>query len=317
MKLDDSIFVAGHTGLLGSAFLRRFESFGFKNIKTSSHQDLDLENPSAVNHFFKLNKPRYVFMAAGAVGGILENIKYPADLISRNLSIQLNIFRAAHQFKVEKVIFFVSSCVYPKNAKQPMHENLIFSGYLEDSSQSYAISKLAGLQLGKAFNQQYNYKKYISLLPNSMFGPNDNFIPDSGHVLSALIARFYDAKMRNLNSVTLWGSGKPRREFVYVDDVVDATLFIMNLDNLNSLTEDFPINIGVGKDYSISELAQIVARIVGYKGKINFDCNKPDGAPRKMLDTTNLAKLGWKSTRNFEDDLTQTYQWFVKHIKSE
>jgi GDP-L-fucose synthase len=311
IKLNDTIFVAGHSGLLGSAFVRRFRESGYTNLILMNHNALDLEDSSAVNSFMQMYRPSYIFLAAGVVGGILENLKHPADLISRNLSIQLNVFKAAHKFEVKKVIFFGSSCMYPKNAEQPMLENAIYSGYLEFSSQSYSVSKLTGLQLGLAFNQQYEYQKFISLIPNSIFGPNDNFNSESGHVISSLIARFHSAKIQKLSSVEIWGTGKPRREFVYVDDVVDATLYLMNQDNL-----DFPINIGVDKDYSISELAQIIAKIVGYNGHIILDLNKPDGAPKKILDVTKLSNLGWKSNRNFEDDLNFTYHWYLNHIKT-
>jgi len=308
MDINSSIYVAGHTGLIGSAIVRRLQYAGYKNLIVKDHDKLELTDSVAVDRFFQEHTPEYVILAAGRVGGIVENQSYPADFINTNLSIQLNVFHAAHKVAVNRLIFFASSCMYPRECPQPMAEGALLSGKLEATSLAYATSKLAGLQMCLAYNQQYGGKRFIPLIPNSAFGPNDNFDPESGHVLSALIRRFHEAKESNADVITLWGSGEPRREFIHADDIADAVLFLLN-EEVGDL--ELPLNIGTGVDFSILELANKVASTVGYSGKIKWDPTKPDGAPRKLLDSTQLFSTGWRPSINFHDGLEKTYQWYL------
>lgn len=275
------------------------------------HADLNLTDAAAVEAFFDATKPEYVVLAAGRVGGIIENQTYPADFITTNLAIQLNVLRAAHRIRVKKLVFFASSCMYPRDCPQPMPESALFSGKLEPTSVAYAVAKLAGMQMCLAYNQQYGEKRFIPVIPNSTYGPNDHFDSTLGHVLAALIQRFHEAKLAGMPSVTLWGSGTPRREFIHADDVANACLLLLERDVSNL---EFPVNIGVGKDWSIRELADIVARIVGYVGKIEWDTSKPDGAPRKLLDSSRLRAFGWSPTIDLEEGIKGTYQWYLDNI---
>jgi GDP-L-fucose synthase len=313
MNKSDKIFVAGHTGLIGSAVVRRLQRNGFTNLLLASHADLELTDSAAVDRFFEIHAPDYVVLAAGRVGGIVENQTYPADFINANLAIQLNVLKAAHRSGVRKLILFASSCMYPRECPQPMAETALLSGYPEPTSLAYAISKLAGMQMCLAYNQQYGEQRFIPVIPNSAFGPNDNFDPKSGHVLSSLIRRFHEARQTGAQSITLWGSGTPRREFIHTDDIADACIALLtkNTDELQ-----LPLNLGTGKDFSIRELAEAIARVVGYSGTIEWDTSKPDGAPRKLLDSSRLRAFGWQPAVDFEESLKDTYQWYLDNIAS-
>jgi GDP-L-fucose synthase len=314
MDVSSRIYVAGHTGLIGSAVLRRLERNGSANVITASHLDLELTDAQVVNSFFDSTKPEYVVLAAGRVGGIVENQSNPADFMNTNLAIQLNVLQAAHRTGVRKLIFFASSCMYPRDCPQPMPETALFSGNPEPTSLAYAVSKLAGMQMCLAYNQQYGEKRFIPLIPNSAFGPNDNFDPKSGHVLSALIRRFHEAKEVGAPSVTLWGSGNPRREFIHADDIADACLALLEGDTSQL---QFPLNLGTGKDFSILELAEAIATIVGYTGKLKWDTTKPDGAPRKLLDSSHLLSFGWRSKVEITAGLKSTYQWYRGSLETQ
>jgi GDP-L-fucose synthase len=310
MKSSDLIYVAGHEGLIGSAIVRILQSSGFNNLLLRTHQELELTNTLLVDQFFDEYKPRYVFLAAGKVGGIVENKTYPADFIRTNLNIQLNVMNAAQKNNINKLIFFGSSCMYPRECEQPMAEDILLSGQPEPTSIAYAIAKLAGLQMCLAYNKQFNEQRFIPVIPNSAYGPHDNFDPNSGHVLSALITRFHKAKSEGAKSVTLWGSGNPRREFIHADDIAKASLWLMKNDTKNI---PLPINIGVDYDVSIKELALTIADISGYEGVIEWDLSKPDGAPRKLLDSSRMQSLGWKPEIDFKDGLKETYNWYLKY----
>jgi len=311
MNTSELIYVAGHSGLIGSAVVARLKQKGFNNLLLASHEDLELTDQVCVDNFFTKNSPKYVVLAAGQVGGIVENQTYPADFINTNLSIQLNVLRAAHKTGVEKLILFASSCMYPRVCPQPMAETALLSAPPEPSSMAYAVSKLAGLQMCLAYNQQYGHKRFIPVIPNSAYGPRDNFDPKSAHVLSSLIRRFHEAKSQKLSSVTLWGSGNPRREFIHADDIASACISLLQADT--TLVE-YPLNIGTGHDFSIRELATYIAKVVDYQGKIEWDTSKPDGAPRKLLDSSRLRAFGWQPSIEFEQGLQSTYEWYLENI---
>lgn len=294
--------------------MRRLQHGGFTNVIAVTHDDLDLAGALAVDRFFDDAQPEYVILAAGRVGGIIENQTCPADFMNTNLAIQLNVLRAAHRVGVQKLILFASSCMYPRECPQPMSETALFSGYPEPTSLAYAVSKLAGMQMCLAYNQQYGEKRFIPVIPNSAYGPNDNFDPKSGHVLSALIRRFHEAKATGAPSVTLWGSGDPRREFVHADDIADACLALLEGDTSQL---QFPLNLGTGKDFSIRELAQTIASVVGYTGTLEWDTSKPDGAPRKLLDSSRLLAFGWRPTTDFTVGLKLTYQWYLDSMHAQ
>jgi GDP-L-fucose synthase len=313
MNKIDKIFIAGHTGLIGSALVRRLQSEGFGNLLLASHAELELADGVAVDRFFTRHTPDYVILSAGKVGGIIENKTYPADFMNANLAIQLNVLKAAHHSGVRKLILFASSCMYPRECPQPMAETALLSGYPEPTSLAYAISKLAGMQMCLAYNQQYGEQRFIPVIPNSAFGPNDNFDPRSGHVLSSLIRRFHEARQAGAKSVTLWGSGTPRREFIHTDDIADACIALLAG---NTTTLELPLNLGTGSDLSIRELAETIARVIGYSGAIEWDTSKPDGAPRKLLDSSRLRAFGWKPMVNFEEGLKTTYQWYLDNALS-
>jgi len=313
MNKTDKIFVAGHTGLIGSAVVRRLQDEGYDNLLLASHAELELTDAVAVDRFFNEHSPQYVVLAAGRVGGIIENQTYPADFMNANLAIQLNVLKAAHRSCVQKLILFASSCMYPRECPQPMAETALLSGHPEPTSLAYAISKLAGMQMCLAYNQQYGEQRFIPVIPNSAFGPNDNFDPKSGHVLSSLIRRFHEARQAGAQSLTLWGSGTPRREFIHTDDIANACIALLKG---NTATLTFPLNIGTGRDFSIRELAENIARVIGYSGIIEWDTSKPDGAPRKLLDSTRLRAFGWQPAVDFEAGLKDTYQWYLDHVIS-
>jgi GDP-L-fucose synthase len=313
MKKNSKIYIAGHTGLIGSAMVRKFQQFGYTNLLLMKHEELDLTEKNQTEAFFNEQTPDYVVLAAGRVGGIVENKSFPADFLIANLAIQQNVFNAAHKVGVKKLIFFASSCMYPRECAQPMSEKVLYSGKPEPTSMAYAVSKLAGMQMCLAYNQQYSEQRFIPIIPNSAYGPNDNFNPESGHVLSALINRIHEAKKNGISSVTLWGSGQPRREFIHVDDIADATLALLIGDTKQI---DLPINIGVGFDMSIKELAEKIANVIDFTGTIEWDTSKPDGSPRKLLDSSRINKFGWKPSIEFNSGVKNTYQWYVENLKS-
>lgn len=294
--------------------VRRLEAEGFGSIVTAARDELDLEDAAQVGRFFDKVRPTYVVLAAGRVGGIVENQTYPADFMEQNLAIQLNVFRSARAAGVRKLVFFGSSCMYPRECEQPMSEDRILTGAPEPTSLPYALSKLAGTQMCLAYNRQLGEKRFLPVIPNSAYGPNDNFDTGSAHVLSALIARFHEARVRGAGTVTLWGTGTPRREFVHADDIADACLHLLESD-VEQLV--FPLNIGVGQDMSIRELADAVASVAGFQGEIRWDTSKPDGAPRKLLDSRRIRETGWAPKTNFHDGLRRTYEWYVRSGKAD
>jgi GDP-L-fucose synthase len=306
MDSQDSIFVAGHRGLVGSAIVRRLEADGYTNLLLRTRAELDLTDARAVEHFFQEHRPQYVFLAAAKVGGIHANNTYPADFIRENLAVQLNVIDAAHRHGVEKLLFLGSSCVYPKHAAQPMAESALLSGPLEPTNDAYAVAKIAGLKMCEAYHRQYG-SRFISVMPTNLYGPNDNFDLENAHVLPAMIRRFHEAKERGAGAVTLWGTGTPRREFLHVDDMADACVFVMQ-----EYEEPELLNIGWGRDIAIRELAELVARVVGYEGELEWDTSRPDGTPRKLLDTTRINALGWQPRIGLEDGIRQTYEWYVR-----
>lgn len=306
-KKDSLVYVAGHTGLLGSAILRALQKEGYTNITTREHKELELTDKNAVENFFKSNDIEYVFLCAGKVGGIIGNKTQPASYLHENILIQDNIFEAVNSYGVKNIIFYGSSCTYPKICKQPMLEEDWMSGPIEETSMGYAAAKIAGIIGCKSYNTQYKTNKFICVIPNSIYGENDNFDLENSHVFSALIRKIDTAKRENKESLTLWGSGDPRREFIYSEDVADASIFLMeNNDKL----ENSHYNLGTGVDYSIKELSKMISEVVGYSGEIKWDTQKPDGAMRKLLDSSKFLALGWKPKTSFEDGLRLTYEWY-------
>ena len=311
MEKSSKIYVAGHRGMVGSAIIRKLQKEGYTNIITKTSSELDLRNQSAVENFFKEHQPEYVFLAAAKVGGILANNTYRAEFIYDNLMIQNNIIHCAYKYKVKKLLFLGSSCIYPKLAPQPMKEEYLLSGYLEPTNEPYAIAKIAGIKMCEAYRDQYGCN-FISAMPTNLYGPNDNYDLNNSHVLPALIRKFHEAKIQQLPNVIVWGTGKPRRELMHVDDLADACLFLMN----NYDQKQF-VNVGTGKDISIAELAELVKKVVGYKGEIVFDTTKPDGTPRKLLDLSLIHSLGWKHKIELEEGIAHTYDDFLKNQISE
>jgi len=314
MKKDSRIYIAGHKGLVGSAILRKLEAEGYSNLITRSHNELDLIRQDKVEAFFKTEKPEYVFIAAAKVGGILANNTYPAEFIYNNIIIQANVIHNAYRVNVKKLLFLGSSCIYPRECTQPMKEEYLLSGKLEPTNEPYAIAKITGIKMCQSYNRQYG-TCYVSVMPTNLYGPGDSFDLENSHALPALIRKFHEAKMsyesrviRNKweNSVTVWGSGLPRREFLHVDDLADACLFIMKHYDDNEI-----INVGVGKDINIKELAEMIKEIVGFEGDICYDTSKPDGTPRKLLNVSRLESLGWRSKISLREGIEKTYKWYV------
>jgi GDP-L-fucose synthase len=308
MNTDSKIYVAGHRGLVGSAIVRNLKQRGYSNLVLKSRSEVDLCNQSAVNSFFDMEKPEYVFLAAAKVGGILANNSYPADFIRDNLLIQTFIIDAAHKNGVKKLEVLGSSCIYPKFAPQPMKEEHLLTGTLEPTNEWYAVAKIAGIKTAQAYRRQHKMHA-ISLMPTNLYGPGDNFDLQNSHVLPALMRKFHEAKLAHAPQVIVWGTGSPRREFLYVDDLADACVHLM----LNYDSEEI-VNIGVGEDVSIKGLAEMVGSVVGYKGELIFDKTKPDGTPRKLLDVSRLHALGWKAKVGLREGIERTYQWYVKNL---
>lgn len=304
MKLTDKIYVAGHSGLVGNAIVRLLKKKGYTNIITRTSDELDLRDQKLVKDFFESEQPSYVFMAAAKVGGILANQSYPADFIYDNLNIQNNIIHSAYKWGVEKLLFLGSSCIYPKNAPQPIEENYLMTGFLEPTNDAYAIAKIAGIKMCQAYHKQYGCR-FISAMPTNLYGQGDHYHLQNSHVLPSLIRKFHDAKFQNTENVLVWGTGKPRREFLHVDDAAMACYFLMQRYDSPEI-----INVGSGIDYTIKELATLVKKITGYEGAIIFDDSKPDGTPRKLLNVDKITKLGWKSVIDLEEGLISTYENF-------
>ena len=310
MDKNAQIYIAGHKGLVGSAILRELQKEGYINIITKSHSELDLKSQTETEKFFSLEKPEYVFLAAAKAGGILANDTYPADFIRDNLMIQTNVIDSAYKNKVKKLLFLGSSCIYPRNSPQPIKEEYLLTNTLEPTNQAYAIAKIAGIFMCQSYNRQYG-TNFISAMPTNLYGENDNFDLEKSHVIPAMMRKFNDAKNNNAKEVVLWGTGSPKREFLHVDDLAKACIFLMN----NYDSADI-INIGVGTDLSILELADKIKKCVGFNGNITWDSSKPDGMPRKLLDVSKIKALGWKSSISLEDGLRKTYNWYKANKKS-
>lgn len=309
MEKNSKIYVAGHRGLVGSAIVRNLKSKGYMNIIGRTHEELDLTNQEEVRKFFEAERPEYVFLAAAKVGGINANNTYPADFIMENLQIECNVIKASHDFKVKKLMFLGSSCIYPKMCPQPIKEEYLLSDYLEPTNEAYAIAKIAGLKMCQFFKKQYG-DNFISVMPTNLYGPCDNFDLETSHVMPALIRKFHEAKVNNLPYVEVWGTGKPLREFLHVDDMADACVFLM--ENYNG---EEHVNIGTGEEISIRKLAYIIKDIVGFKGEILFNTDKPDGTPRKLLDVSRLNNLGWKYRIKLKDGIKEVYEWYKENYK--
>jgi len=308
------IFVAGHNGMVGSAIVRQLSQIDDVEIITRSRKELDLTNQQAVLEFFQTENIDQVYLAAAKVGGIVANNTYPADFIYENLMIQCNIIHSAHLANIQQLLFLGSSCIYPKLAEQPMSESALLTGTLEETNEPYAIAKIAGIKLCESYNRQYA-RDYRSVMPTNLYGAHDNFHPENSHVIPALLRRFHEAKLNDDKEVIAWGSGKPMREFLYVDDMADASIHVMNLDK-NTYDENTEpmlshINVGTGVDCTIRELVETVAEVTGFKGEVKFDATKPDGAPRKLMDVARLKSLGWHSSISLEDGLKSAYMWFI------
>jgi len=310
MNPDSAIFVAGHRGLVGSAIVRCLESAGFHNLVLRERRELDLTRQDAVERFFAQARPQYVFFAAAKVGGILANNSYPAQFLQNNLVIQTNIIDAAYRNGVRKLLFLGSSCIYPKHAPQPMPEECLLTGPLEPTNEWYAIAKIAGLKMCQAYRREYGFNA-ISAMPTNLYGPGDNFSLKNSHVLPALLRKIHEAKEAGAAEVEVWGTGTPRREFLHVDDLADACLFLMRHYDAESW-----VNVGWGRDETIAELADTIRRVIGFEGKLRFDSSKPDGTPRKLLDTRRLTELGWSPRIGLEAGIRSTYEWFVNNLHS-
>jgi len=300
------IYVAGHRGLVGSAILRRLKIEGYENLVTRTHGELDLKDEQRVDAFFEEQKVEHVFFAAARVGGILANSTYPVEFLRDNLYMQLNVISAAHRHGVRRLMFLGSSCIYPKFAPQPIKEEHLLTGELEPTNEPYALAKIAGIKLCQAYSKEYD-ADFLSVMPTNLYGPGDNFDLEGSHVLPALIRKFHEAKVNDEPRVIVWGTGTPRREFLHVDDLADACVYLMR-----NYAGGEPLNVGVGKDISIGELAELIREVVGYEGEIVYDTSKPDGTPRKLLDVSKLHNLGWRASIPLREGIEQTYSWFQK-----
>jgi GDP-L-fucose synthase len=307
MEKDEKIYVAGHRGLVGSAIMRKLKKEGYNNLVYRTSSELDLRRQEKVEDFFKEEKPEYVILAAAKVGGIQANNTYSAEFLYDNLMIETNVIEAAYQNDVNKLLFLGSSCIYPKFADQPMKEEYLLSGKLESTNEGYAVAKITGIKLCEHYNKQYG-TNFISAMPTNLYGPNDNFDLETSHVLPALIRKFHEAKVKDKDEVVIWGTGEPRREFLHVDDLADSLLYLMNNYNGNQF-----VNVGVGKDISILELAELIKDVVDFEGEIVNDLSKPDGTPRKLMDVTRLNDLGWEAKISLEEGIKDTYLWFKEN----
>ena len=310
MKKNEKIFIAGHRGMVGSALVRTLKEKGYTNLTLRSHLELDLTVQEKVYTFFKEEHPDYVFLAAAQVGGILANTTYRAEFIYSNLAIQNNVLDAAWKYNVKRLMFLGSSCIYPKHCPQPIKESYLLTGPLETTNESYAIAKIAGLKTCEAYNYQYK-TDYVTVMPTNLFGPNDNFEPETSHVMPALIQKIHQAKISKAKHVTIWGTGSPKREFLHVDDMASACVFLMEKESFKDI-----INVGSGVDLTIRELAEMICKIIGFTGELNFDTSKPDGPPRKLLDISRLQSLGWQPKFILEDSIASTYSWFLENYKT-
>ncbi|BAV33510.1 GDP-L-fucose synthase [Sulfuricaulis limicola] len=311
MKPDSKIYVAGHRGLVGSALMRRLIAGGYSNIVTRTHAELDLTNQPSVKQFFEAERPEYVFLAAAKVGGIHANNTYRADFIYQNLMIESNIIHASCRQGVKKLMFLGSSCIYPKFSPQPMKEEHLLTGLLEPTNEPYAIAKIAGIKMCDAYNRQYG-TNFMSAMPTNLYGPGDNYDPQNSHVLPALIYRMHKARMEGAKEVVVWGSGLPKREFLFSDDAADACVYLMEKYNASEIGEF--VNIGVGKEIAIHELAELIADVVGFQGELVFDKSKPDGTPRKLLDVSRMRALGWQAATDFREGITRAYTDYRKNV---
>ncbi len=313
---ESVIYVAGHRGMVGAAIVRQLKEQGYKNFITRSHAELDLCDQAAVREFFAVNKIDAVYLAAARVGGIHANNTYPAEFIYQNMMIEINIIHEAWASGVKNLLFLGSSCIYPKLAEQPMKENALLTNTLEPTNEPYAIAKIAGIKLCESYNRQYGVD-YRSVMPTNLYGPNDNYHPDNSHVIPAMLRRFHEAKLRDDGSVVVWGTGKPMRDFLYVDDMAAASIHVMGLDKALYGENTEPmlshINVGTGVDCTIRELAETIARVIGFEGELIFDASKPDGSPRKLMNVSRLKALGWEATVSLEAGLRDAYQWFLNN----
>jgi len=318
MDLNDKIYIAGHRGLVGSAIVRQLEERGFTNLLMHTHKELDLTNQAQVQAFFQKEQPDYVILAAAKVGGIHANNTYPADFIYQNMMIEANVINSAYENKVKRLLFLGSTCIYPKAVEQPMREDALLTDVLEPTNEPYALAKIAGIKLCESYNRQHG-TDFRSVMPTNLYGINDNFHPENSHVIPALMRRFHDAKVNNNSEVVVWGTGNAMREFLYVDDMAQASLFVLELDEQTYQANTKPmlshINVGTGKDVTIREMAETMKEVVGFRGELIFDKNKPDGAPRKLIDVSRLSNMGWKYSVDLKDGLTKTYKWYLGSCK--
>ena len=318
MDLNDKIYIAGHRGLVGSAIVRQLEERGFTNLLMRTHKELDLTNQAQVQNFFQQEKPDYVILAAAKVGGIHANNTYPADFIYQNTMIEANVISSAYEHKVKRLLFLGSTCIYPKAVEQPMREDAILTDTLEPTNEPYALAKITGIKLCESYNRQHG-TDFRSVMPTNLYGVNDNFHPENSHVIPALMRRFHEAKMNNDPEVVVWGTGNAMREFLYVDDMAAASLFVLELDKKIYQANTKPmlshINVGTGVDITIREMAESMRQVVGFEGELTFDTTKPDGPPRKLIDVTRLSSMGWGYTTELKKGLEKTYKWYLHNLK--
>jgi GDP-L-fucose synthase len=308
MNRNDKIYIAGHRGMAGSAIHRNLKSRGYHNLITRTHSELDLTNQQAVNNFFETQRPEFVILAAAKVGGIFANSTYPAEFIYENIMIEANVIHAAYTHQVKKLLFLGSSCIYPRLAQQPLKEEYLLTGELEVTNEAYAVAKIAGIRMCKHYNQQYG-TNFISVMPTNLYGPNDNYDLETSHVMAALISKFHEAKLTHAQHVVVWGTGVPRREFLHVDDMADACVYLMENYDASDIGEF--VNIGLGQDVTIMELAELIGEISGYSGEIVYDTTKPDGTPQKLLDVSRLRELGWTARISLREGIKQAYDWYA------
>tara|TARA_B110000259_G_C13990495_1_gene392278 strand:+ start:301 stop:1263 length:963 start_codon:yes stop_codon:yes gene_type:complete len=317
MDCNDKIYIAGHRGMVGSAIVRQLESRGFTNLLIRSHTELDLTKQAQVQAFFQQEKPDYVILAAGKVGGIHANNTFPADFIYQNIMIAANVINSAYENNVKRLLLLGSTCIYPRAVEQPMREEALLTGLLEPTNEPYAIAKIAGIKLCESYNRQHD-TDYRSVMPTNLYGSNDNFHPENSHVIPGLMRRFHEAKINNDTELTVWGTGKAMREFLYVDDMAEASLYVLELSKksyqANTRSTLSHINVGSGVDITIRELAEVIKEVVGFNGEINFDSSRPDGAPRKLIDVNRLSNMGWKYNVALKDGLSKTYNWYLKNL---